>query len=197
MAFRLLEKLKAAEAVTSVTNEENHQLQRKALLGLAVTDATHVTDKNIATLVFDKDNQGQKPDLAQTNGDCVFNEVTKVTQVTALQGNGLRCNLPENGEVTAVTAALADSENQAVKVWLADKLATSVQLADVLHREGELMGFSAGQLEAARLAIGGRISSMTGNVFWWPSADAKLKLAAKIAPAEPGADLDSTRKAIT
>jgi len=76
----------------------------------------------------------------------------------------LRAELSAN-KAEILKALAVNSGAPAVETWLADKLATSVQPAIELHRAGELMGFSASQLEAARVKIGGRISSMTGNVF--------------------------------
>jgi len=188
MAFRLLATLKAAELVTSVTSEENQTLQRKPLLGLAVTCVTSVTLENIATFNLDRDTQGRKPDLAQTIGECAFSDITDVTGVTALQGNGLSCNVIGKADVTDVTAALADPENQSAETWLADRLSTGVQIADALHREGALLGFTIAEMEAAPLAIGG--------FLWWPAADATLKLPPKIAPVEQATNLDSAREAL-
>jgi len=196
MALKWLESLKPAEFVTSVTSAENQTLQRKPLLGLAVTCVTSVTCKNIATFNLDRDAQGQKPDLAQTAGDCAFSDVTDATDVTALQGNGLSCNVIGKADVTDVTAALADTENQSAETWLSERLSTGAQLAIDLHRDGELLSYTASQLEEARLAIGGRISSMTGNVFWWPSADAVLKLAPATPAVHSPSDLNSARDAI-
>ena len=180
MALDWLESLKKPAAETSETSAQNQTFQREPLQSLARTCETSVTCKNIATFNLDRDAQGKNPDSAQTIAEHVFNDVSDVSDVQALHSQGLRRNVNNLGDVSHVSAALADTENQSAKTWLADKLATGAQLAIELHHEGELLGFSAGQLEAARLACGGRLSVMTGNIFWWPAANAVLKLAPKI-----------------